>query len=136
MSFTARVTNMDYAWNSPSTYAVFVPVLSLLIQKVQMARISSLPDCQQKITSEEPRSHRATAANIFKWHFRGSMLQGAASAAALLIYTHPVFLATSILALYELCSTGYKALNTTVYREYDRHGNVLREAAQTPFNIF
>lgn len=123
--------NIDYAWTEPKTYLVFVPGLSLLIQKIQLANTLPLIQSvtQENVIQADLESRKF--ANICKWHLRGSMIQiivGSiliTSAIAIQMFTIPLFSLLTILATYEMVDTFVKGFkNSVTFYEFYPNGNI------------
>jgi hypothetical protein len=133
-----NLENIDYAWNKPQTYFVFVPVLSLIIQRIQLAATLPLIDnsTPQNVAEADAKSRKFV--NICKWHLRGSMLQLIFSIVALKFFSvhlFSFFVAAS--ATCELLTIAVKSLKNrvTVYEFYS-DGNVKSMTNVMSFNIF
>jgi hypothetical protein len=129
--------NIDYAWAKSQTYLVFVPGLSLIIQKIQLANTLPLINnvTQQNMTQADEKLRKF--ANICKWHLRGSMTQIAASVIAIKVFAIPLFSLLAILATYELVDTLVKSLrNSITLYEFHQNGIIKSVTSTSACNIF
>ncbi len=104
--------SMDYAqWASPATLIVFVPGLSSVAQKIQMAHLLPLPpvtlENRQQVFDQALKVPR-----IIMWHLFGSVVQGIAWTIAMKITALPLFSIMSVLAV---CELGYTVYNLLKY---------------------
>ena len=141
------IESIDYAWTKPQTYLVFVPGLSLLIQKIQFANILPLTKYVQLLplpnnaefpqpTPDEDAKTRHFI-NICKWHLRGSLVQIAASTIAIKTLALPIFSLLAIVAGFEMVDTFIKIVRNpaTVY-EFHPNGAVKTVISNPACNIF
>lgn len=137
---------MSYRWDCPATYLVFVPGLSLLIQKIQMKAVLPLPPfpkLNEAATFIEGSKRLDLASrkfiNICKWHLRGSFVQ-AFILLSLANKTKKIalpILAIGISIFYELLDTTHKALkNKPAIYEFSTAGNIKNMFLVSAFNIF
>jgi len=124
-----RLEDIDYSPNKPSTYLVFVPVLSLLIQKIQLDRIQAFPHVvsitQQNVHNANANTKHYT--NICKWHLTGSTTQMLALALAVSLFANswfpwrmlPFFLASS----HELMFSLLLSMDRVPFYEFPQNGN-------------
>jgi len=123
---------IDYSPNKPLSYLVFVPGLSLLIQKVQFTRIRPFLDSLDRLdrpTNAEAADtynlHSRQYANICTWHLRGSIAQVAISALAVSLFANSWFLLPAALAGYELVDTFYRTCqNRAPIYTFNQEGDV------------
>lgn len=128
--------SIDYAWFKPQTYFVLIPVLSLIIRKIQLANILplNLPVTPQNIDQINAKSRRF--ANICKWHLRGSMIQMAASIIAIKVFAAPLFSLLALPAIYELVDILIKShRNSIAIYELEENGAIKMRSRST-YNIF
>jgi hypothetical protein len=121
-----NLKNIDYAWDNPQTYLVFVPGLSLAIQKIQIATVLPLktenlfkslqkhwkPECKENLTllMQENNERSKKFAAICKWHLTGSLVQMLVSAVAVKFFAAPLLSIFLMISAYELGDTFVKAL--------------------------
>lgn len=127
---TQSIQSMDYDWKKPQTYLVFVPGISLLIQKVQMAHI--LPLSNEEVTGENAarlNTQTKRFVQICKWHYGGSMTQLIiAIIASKILLASPLVLFFVSLTAYELLDTWIKGLRSPVQvTEFYPDGRVKRQ---------
>jgi hypothetical protein len=129
-SLRKNLENFDYRGNSLKTYLVFVPVLSLIIQKIQLANILPLPSIlnfdertQQEWVQINSRSRKF--ALICKWHFGVSVIQAIAAAVLAITKVAPlVSILLGLTAAYAMGSILVKAFkNTTAICEFHSDGS-------------
>lgn len=113
------IANIDYKWSKPETYLVFVPLVSLVIQKVQMANVLPLLQEGQPLAQMDTQSRKFVA--FCKGHLIGSIMQGIVIAGLITTVSSvasPVLLLIGSLLLVSAClefsSTYYKGIKTTV----------------------
>lgn len=139
-NITQSLKNIDYDWTKPQTYFVFIPGLSLLVQKIQLASV--LPLINDVITPENAVQLNAESrkfANICKWHLRGSMTQLLIAAIA-----SKVLLAAPFFSLFFLSLTIYEMLDTLITSlrnrinlvEFYPNGNIQRVTFTSACNVF
>lgn len=138
-SVTQSLRNIDYDWTKPQTYFVFIPGLSLLVQKIQLA--SALPLSNDPITPENAVRLDAESrkfANICKWHLRGSMTQLAIAAiVAKTLLTVPFSLFFVSLTAYEMLDTLITSLRNRIQLfEFYPNGNIKSITFISACNIF
>jgi len=101
--------SIDYSWNRPSTYLVFVPVLSLAIEILQFQKMEPLPSSTDPLSGQnihEANTKTRQFMNICKWHLMGSMTQVAVLAVAIVLVENRRFsLCAPVLATYCLSIT-------------------------------
>lgn len=116
------VASMSYQWYRPATYLVFVPGLSLLIQKIQMRAMLPLMPANfslQKQNQELIRTADSQARKfitVCKWHLVGSLLQilmVRRTAMKIQRFRLPILVMGAI-ATFELLDTAYKAFKIRV----------------------
>jgi hypothetical protein len=131
------LASIDYSWKKPQTYLVFVPGLSIVIQKIQFANVLPLI---QDMTSENLPEAAAKAErflDICTWHGRGSLVQLTASILAVNFLSSSIFLLIALLPLYELANTFFKAFtNPVTLFEFHQNGTVKSMTKQTALSIF
>ena len=116
LNIVQNLKNIDYAWTKPQAYVVFIPGLSLLVQKIQLASV--LPLSQDAITPENAARMDVESrrfANICKWHLRGSMAQlmiAAIASKILLVSPFSLFLVS--LTTYEMLDTLVKSIKNPI----------------------
>lgn len=132
-----KLVKIEYGKSNPSTYMVFIPVLSLIVQKIQMAHLLPLKNAQNQGSYSQQNSISLKLINVCKWHLRGSMVQTVACIVASKIYKLPIFSIIGILAMYEILDTGFKALTNkvSVYK-LSPDGVLQGVEIINPFNIF
>lgn len=137
VTFRQRLENIDYSPRSLSTYLVFVPGLSHLIQKVQLAKTLPLPPININF---DPVQHEKSTrlANICKWSLRGSMTQSLICTIAFAIFQSPIFALLGLLALFEMFDTmGIAFKNTVTEYQFDEEGVYTGGMTlRSPFNVF
>ncbi len=134
MTNFAGIQDIDYKWTNPKTYVVLVPVLSLIVQKVQLSNLLPLPksDDQKKLDAASRKF-----CDVCKWHLRGSMVQTLAAIIAIKFYGKNAFAWLGALAAYEMADTAWKGLKNpgTIYEFYP-NGSVKRQESANACNIF
>lgn len=126
---TQSIQSIDYDWKKPQTYLVFIPGLSLLIQKVQMAHI--LPLSNEEVTGENAARLNAQTkrfVQICKWHYGGSMTQLIiAIIASKILLASPFAPFFVLLTTYEFLDTWIKGLRNGIHvTEFYPDGRVKR----------
>ena len=121
MSYISQLANnMDYKWNNPKTYAIFVPGLSLAIQIIQTSNI--LP--KHKAAADKQLSFSlflvSSAAAVLKirricrFNCLGALAQMTASSVALFVLSNPFMIlvaaSCSLLSTYQFAHITYEAL--------------------------
>src|SRR5438128_663791 len=104
-SVKEKIENMDYNWNSPSTYLTMVPGVAIIVQKIQFAKL--LP-FDTNLNNPNHRSENEKAKKflkVCKWNLRGSMFQTLGVVFATNLLAKPIFLLLAGLATYHLLST-------------------------------
>ena len=142
-SIKQKINTIDYSWNQPSTYAVFVPGLSLLVQKIKFNDLLPLQH-QSKILGSKDINDKKLGdiesrkfINICKWHLRGSMFQVVASLALLNMYRkNNYLLVPAILATYEMMDTLLKGLNNRVTVCEFKPNGAIKYDSRSATNIF
>ena len=105
-SIRQSIENIDYAWNKPQTYLVLVPVLSLLIQKVQIAALKLFiprPQTPHDATTQLAKLDKFKKITV--WHIAGSCVQFTASIIATNVFATHWFLIISGFAVAEATYT-------------------------------
>jgi hypothetical protein len=102
-----NIQNIDYGWSKPSTYLVFVPFLSVVVQKMQLAKILPFREEISFEHSNEEALKTKRFVDIHKWHLRGSSLQLMLSVVAVKAFAAPIFSLMAICSLYEFLYTSY-----------------------------
>lgn len=132
-----KLESIDYSVKNLSTYLVFVPGLSLLIQKVQTAKTLPLP----AVTSfnfdplQQEKSTRFAA--ICKWSLRGSMTQAIVCMVAFSVFQMPIFGLLALVAGYEMIDTIRLAIQNTVTKyELNENGSLKGMTLSTPLSVF
>ena len=134
--------NIDYSWTKPQTYLVFVPGLSLLIQKIQLASTLPLIDdanvTPQNMQEAAAKSRKFT--DICKWHLRGSMIQMIAAVIATKVFVARLFPLIAIfaaLAAFEMVDTISQGIkNKPTLYEFHPNGAIKSKTNASPINIF
>lgn len=134
-----KLESVDYVWTKPQTYLVFIPGISLVIQKIQLANtlplINNNLTTLQNVAQADAKSRKF--ANICKWHLRGSMVQILASVIAIKFFAVPIFLLLAILATYELADTLIKSLkNSITFYELYPNGSIKSKTSPSACTIF
>lgn len=80
--------SIDYSLKDPKTYLIFVPGLSLVIQKIQVDKILPIDD---SLTFKEKDIRGRQFLTICKWSLRSSLFQLVAVAAAVNLFANPLF---------------------------------------------
>lgn len=101
----------DFAWNSPKTYVVLVPGISLLLGIDFIA--GHIPDLVQAVDCNNNLLKDRVSKRILpicKWQFRGAVVQGAAAALALKVGLLPAVAGLTLIcaaaqALYAIHNT-------------------------------
>lgn len=107
-SIRQSIEAIDYSWTNPQTCMVLIPGLSLLIQKVQMAKaIPMLHNAMQSGHGKVPAVNKFL--NICIWHLKGSAVQAAICSVAYQIFKNKLLLLFSLAALLELADTVVRA---------------------------
>lgn len=111
--------DIDYGWQKPEIYMVFVPGLSLVIQKMQMAKVLPLTPNKERNSSDVAANDKAKKfIDICKWHLRGSITQVLVCTVAVKVFALPVFSLIALVSLYEMSDTfarAYKSGSICVY---------------------
>lgn len=132
-----QLADIDYAWTKPQTYLVFIPGLSLMIQKIQFANTLPLITnvTQHNVVQADAKSRKF--ANICKWHLRGSLIQIIATILAVKTFAVPLFSTLAIIATYELIDTFIRSLkNSVTFYEFFPNGSIKNQATFSACNIF
>jgi len=106
-------SGMNYQWNSPATYVVFVPGLSLVAKKIQMANLLPITETQsgwENLRQVDAESRKVRS--VLRWHYLGSIAQSAACFVAMKVCALPVLSIIGLLAACDLCHTVYVAFST------------------------
>lgn len=128
-----NLENIDYDRKNPKTYLVFVPGLSLVIQKIQMAKVLPLPEFQANNKCEFKHNKFF---DICKWHLRGSAVQCAALSIAIKTLALPIFSYITLVSLFELGDTAIKALkNDATFTELQPNGSK-KQIHRSALNLF
>ncbi len=125
------INNIDYAWNKPQSYLALIPGISLLIQKIQLAKILPLinnmhppkidDSSQEKGISKDEGIVRKYS-NLSKWHVRGSLISLIASIALINIYPLVTFIGAG-LSLFQMINILRANCSHSVVQHNDVHGN-------------
>lgn len=113
-----KIESIDYDWTKLHTYAVFIPGLSLLIQKIQLANLLPFEPPSLKDVSLENVAMLSTKQNRFiaicRWHYIGSITQCISCIIAVQFFVHPLFSLIAACACYELGDTTVNGLKNSV----------------------
>lgn len=132
-----NLENIDYSWNKPQTYLVFVPGLSLIIQKIQFSKVLPLIDDVTPSNIQEAASKSKKFTEICKWHLRGSLIQLTVALIAIHIFAIPFFSLIVIFAGCELIDTIFHCLkNNPILYEFHANGAVKKKISVSALNIF
>lgn len=132
-----EILNMDYSPYKIKTYIVFIPVISLIVKKIQMNNISHLIKTIPNLeTVEEYNLKQKKFEQLSKWHYFGSSAQIVFSVGAIatfiamssLVTAYFVFLASIPIftALYEWVDSFNGITTACLYYEFDSNGEVKR----------
>lgn len=140
-SIREKLENIDYGWSKPQSYLIFVPGLSLLIQKVQLAQILPLRE-EDDVTAEnhfQVDLNTKKFVEIHKWHLRGSAIQLMASIMAIQACSLPIFSLIALLSMGQFVYTSILGLMTRI-NSYTFHpnGNIATIVSEnlSAFNMF
>jgi hypothetical protein len=138
-SIKQNLANIDYAWNKLETYVVFIPGLSLVVQKIQLAAV--LPWINGEVinpqNADQANLKSRKFLNICKWHLRGSMVQIMVSLIAIKLFALPTFSWVSLLATYEMVDTLAKGIiNRVTLYEFYPSGKLKKMTSVSACNIF
>ena len=143
MSFSEvkqKLANIDYSWTKPKTYVVFVPGLSLIIQKIQFAKVLPLIVLDSMKDSEKARAADFKSrkfATICKWHLLGSITQSIACIIVVNVFALPLFSLLGLIPSYELVNTLSKTLlNKATICEFYDNGSVKQINFVSAFSLF
>lgn len=132
-----RLSAVTYEGDQLDTYLVFIPGVSLLLQKIQMANLLPLPQNVSQGNIQEVNEQNRKFSLLCKWHLRGSLTQLVVSAAAIKIFAANFFLLFAAAAFYELMDTSYHALQNAVHFYATYPNGSLREiVVANACNIF
>lgn len=132
-SIKNSLENIDYSLKDPKTYLIFVPGLSLMIQKIQVDKILPIED---SLTPQEKDIRGRQFLNICKWSLRSSLFQLVAVAAAVNLFANPLFGLMSLLVCYQLGYTAYLSRTNVTCYEFFPNGNIKQQVTTSPFNLF
>lgn len=103
-SIFQRIEDIDYAWEKPESYVVFIPGLSILVQQIQsgnfIANRAMHPDilnvlqmspAQQKQEADKVNLQSHKCSKWCQWHSRGAIVQMAIALLALQIFKKTPF---------------------------------------------
>lgn len=123
-SIRQSIESINYSWTNPLTSLVLIPGVSLLINRVQLAKVvPMLMTAKHSIQEEAAASNKFL--NICKWHFRGSAIQTVVCFVAFKIFANQLLLLLSVFALMEFAGTAATALKHRITLvELDAQGNV------------
>ncbi len=127
---------IDYDGTKLQTYLVFVPGLSLIIQKIQMANTLPLNNNLTTQNAAQIDAQSRKFANICKWHLRGAMIQMIATVIAVKVFAAPIFLVLTLLAMYELADTYIKSQKSVTFFDFYPNGNIRSMEIRSACNIF
>jgi hypothetical protein len=106
------MVSMTYNWSNPTTYLVFVPIVSLIVQKFQLIPVSPHGHCTPVIADQKAR----TFLKVCKWHLRGSLVQTLFFIATAIKINRLPFplLVLGLFSTFEHLNTAYIAINNPV----------------------
>jgi hypothetical protein len=122
--------DIDYSWDKPKTYLVFIPGLSLLIQKIQLANTLPLTNTLNVTVQNHLQVNEQSRRfmNICKWHFRGSVIQIIVSVIARKFFDSSFLSIITVVASYELGNIVFENYKNSVsFHEYDQNGRLKRQ---------
>ena len=130
-----EILKMDYSPYNIKTYVVFVPVLSLIVKKIQMAYL--LPFINKIPTQQVVKDHNDKVSRYNKvsnWHYLGMGAQVATITAVLVTVVHAVSMTNFALlaalpifyALYSFIDCLRDVTRSALFYEFDPDGNIKR----------
>jgi hypothetical protein len=132
-SIKNNLESIDYSLKDPKTYLIFVPGLSLVIQKIQVDKILPIDD---SLTFQEKDIRGRQFLTICKWSLRSSLFQLVAVAAAVNLFANPLFGLMEIFVCYQLGYTAYLSRTNVTCYEFYPNGNVKSLSSSWAFNLF
>ncbi len=130
-SLRQSIENINYAWNKPQSYLVLIPGISLLVQKIQLAKIlPSIEKMRPPIIDDRNQDDNVSEdevivkkySNISKWHVKGSLMSLIGSIALISINPLATFIGT-IFSLYQMINILRSNCSHCIVQHNDRHGN-------------
>lgn len=142
-----KIVNLDYSWNNLASYVVFVPGVSLLVEKIKLAdlKIPSFELTTQVLT-DKPIIEDVTGfeqenkkvISLFRGHLIGSLSQMAVSGLIVMPFAPSVFTAISLLALaistFEFGYTYYRSVTMSLVVLKGHNGFEVKSALSALFD--
>ncbi len=145
MSTTTAIPNtgMDYSWNNPATYSVFIPGVSLVVHVVQnyrtisnMSQFAGWTGWGTNHTSQQlDDAMGRKLVHMCRWHSVGILTQMTASILAVNLLALPILQIIAVLAGIEAIMIGAKSATNITLRNLDQNGGSTRsEVARLLFD--
>jgi|694.fasta_scaffold04683_7 hypothetical protein len=104
------IINMQYGWTKPATLVVLIPVVSLIVQRMQLNHLQQAQDIQRKSKIDRLDT-------INKWHTFGSLIQTICLIA--LSFFYPLLLVPAAISIIQM----YASSRGLVHQEIIHVGN-------------
>jgi hypothetical protein len=135
-----KIANLEYSWKNPAAYVVFVPGISLIVEKIKLAdlKIPSFDSNKtiQDVTGFEEENKKLIS--LFRGHLIGSLSQMAISGLIVMSFAPSVFTAISLLALmvstFEFAYTLYQSVTMTLGVTQKNGGFAIESALSALFD--
>lgn len=139
------IQNIEYELKNPQSYLVFVPGISLIIQKIKCAHLHEL--IKQSIDIISPTNtcvsnlYTKKFIHICQWHYFGALTQQTASILAikhlaLTTLTAPIIKVLAALTLVQFIYASYQALQKMTIAEYRDNGTLKNIKIQAAVGFF